>query len=71
MEEQTSRQQEEEKLVQQAYEHLEQTYLHSRHHGNVEPIRKAFNFAIRAYAASAASPTSCTPSPWRRLHAKR
>ena len=45
MEEQTSRQQEEEKLVQQAYEHLEQTYLHSRHHGNVEPIRKAFNFA--------------------------
>ena len=49
MEEQTSRQQEEEKLVQQAYEHLEQTYLHSRHHGNVEPIRKAFNFAKQAH----------------------
>ena len=43
MEEQTSRQQEEEKLVQQAYEHLEQTYLHSSNHGTVEPIRKAFN----------------------------
>lgn len=49
MEELTPKQMEDEKMVNDAYQHLVDTYLHSRHHGNVELIQKAFNFAKQAH----------------------
>ena len=49
MNELTPRQIEDEKMVNEAYQHLVDTYLNSRHHGNVELIQKAFNFAKQAH----------------------
>ncbi|MBQ2012995.1 MAG: HD domain-containing protein, partial [Bacteroidaceae bacterium] len=49
MEELTPRQIEDERMVNEAYQHLVDTYLKSRHRGNVELINKAFNFAKQAH----------------------
>ncbi len=49
MEELTPRQIEDERMVNEAYQHLVDTYKHSRHHGNVEMIQKAFKFAKQAH----------------------
>jgi len=40
---------EDEKMVSQAYQHLVETYLNSRHRKHVEIIEKAFNFAKEAH----------------------
>ena len=49
MEELTPRQIEDERMVNEAYQHLVDTYMKSRHRGNVELINKAFNFAKQAH----------------------
>ena len=49
MEELTPRQIEDERMVNEAYQHLVDTYMKSRHCGNVELINKAFNFAKQAH----------------------
>lgn len=49
MEELTTREQEDERMVNEAFEHLIDTYLHSHHRKHVEIIRKAFNFAKQAH----------------------
>ena len=56
------------KMISDAFQHLLDTYLASRHRKKVDIITKAFNFArhTRVCAAFRASHTSCTPSPWPR-----
>ena len=49
MEDITNKELEDEKLVNQAYQHLVETYLNSRHRKHVEIIEKAFNFAKEAH----------------------
>lgn len=49
MDEMTSREMEEEKMVSAAYRHLVETYLQSRHRKNVDIIEKAFNFSKQAH----------------------
>lgn len=46
----TEREIEENKLVEEAYQHLIDTYLQSRHRKHTEIISKAFNFARQAHA---------------------
>ena len=49
MEESKYKEIEDEKLVQDAFQHLVDTYLASRHRKKVEIITKAFNFAKQAH----------------------
>ena len=49
MEEMTPKELEEEKMVSDAYHHLVESYLKSRHRKHVEIIDKAFNFAKQAH----------------------
>ena len=49
MEDITNKELEDEKLVNQAYQHLVETNLNSRHRKHVEIIEKAFNFAKEAH----------------------
>jgi len=49
MEEVTMKELEDEKMVSQAYQHLVETYLNSKHRKHVEIIDKAFNFAKEAH----------------------
>ena len=49
MEELTNTESQDEKMVSEAYQHLVQTYLNSRHRKHVEIIDKAFNFAKEAH----------------------
>jgi len=49
MEELTNKELEDEKMVSQAYQHLVETYLNSKHRKHVEIIDKAFNFAKEAH----------------------
>lgn len=49
MEEQTKKELEDEKMVSEAYQHLVETYLNSKHRKHVEIIDKAFNFAKEAH----------------------
>jgi GTP pyrophosphokinase len=49
MEELTKTESQDEKMVSEAYQHLVQTYLNSRHRKHVEIIDKAFNFAKEAH----------------------
>lgn len=49
MEETLSREQADAKMVDDAFQHLLDTYLHSRHRKKVEIITKAFNFARQAH----------------------
>ncbi|MCR4592908.1 MAG: RelA/SpoT family protein [Bacteroidaceae bacterium] len=49
MEELTNKELEDEKMVSQAYQHLIETYLNSKHRKHVEIIDKAFNFAKEAH----------------------
>jgi GTP pyrophosphokinase len=49
MEELLNIESEDEKMVSQAYQHLVETYLNSRHRKHVEIIDKAFNFAKEAH----------------------
>ena len=49
MEELTKKDVEDEKLVSEAYQHLVETYLNSKHRKHVEIIDKAFNFAKEAH----------------------
>ena len=49
MEDITNKELEDEKLISQAYQHLVETYLNSRHRKHVEIIEKAFNFAKEAH----------------------
>lgn len=49
MEELTKIESEDEKMVSEAYQHLVETYLNSRHRKHVEIIDKAFNFAKEAH----------------------
>ncbi len=44
-----NRETEDEKIVEQAYQHLVETYLNSRHRKHVEIIDKAYNFARQAH----------------------
>lgn len=45
----TQREIEDEKMVDEAYRHLVDTYLHSRHRKHIEIIEKAYNFARQAH----------------------
>ena len=56
---------EEDKMVNDAFQHLIDTYLASRHRKKVEIITKAFNFAKQAHkgAAFPANLTSCIRWP--------
>ncbi|MBQ2460146.1 MAG: bifunctional (p)ppGpp synthetase/guanosine-3',5'-bis(diphosphate) 3'-pyrophosphohydrolase [Bacteroidaceae bacterium] len=45
----TEREIEDEKMVDAAYRHLVDTYLHSRHRKHIEIIEKAYNFARQAH----------------------
>lgn len=59
----------EEQMVDDAFQHLKDTYLASRHRKKIDIINKAFNFARQAHKGvkdCRASPISCTPSLWRR-----
>ena len=49
MDESKNKEIDEEKLVQDAFQHLVDTYLSSRHRKKVEIITKAFNFAKQAH----------------------
>ena len=49
MEQMTSREQEDARMVEAAYKHLVDTYLQSRHRKHTEIIEKAFNFARQAH----------------------
>ena len=49
MEELTTKEQEDERMVNEAYQHLVETYLMSRHRKHVDIIDKAFNFAKQAH----------------------
>lgn len=49
MEEQTQKELNDEKMVNDAFQHLIDTYLSSRHRKKVEIITKAFNFAKQAH----------------------
>ncbi len=49
MEEMMSREQQDERMVSAAYQHLKDTYLASRHRKHTEIIDKAFNFAKQAH----------------------
>ena len=49
MEDVTVKELEDEKMVSQAYQHLVETYLNSKHRKHVEIIDKAFNFAKEAH----------------------
>lgn len=49
MEQMTSREQEDARMVEAAYRHLVDTYLQSRHRKHTEIIEKAFNFARQAH----------------------
>ena len=49
MEDVTNKELEDEKMVSQAYQHLVETYLNSKHRKHVEIIDKAFNFAKEAH----------------------
>jgi GTP pyrophosphokinase len=49
MEELTKKELEDEKMVSEAYQHLVETYLNSKHRKHVEIIDKAFNFAKEAH----------------------
>ena len=74
MEVQNIWEQEDEMMVSKAYQQLMDSYLASRHRKHTEIIDKAFNFAkepTKASADSLANHTSCTPSLWRELPAKR
>ena len=44
-----NRETEDERMVNEAYQHLIDTYLHSHHRKHVEIIEKAFNFARQAH----------------------
>ena len=66
-----------EKMVDEAFQKLLDSYLASRHRKKVDIITKAFNFARQAhkgvkrlsgepYIMHPISLTSCTPSPWPR-----
>ena len=45
----TEKEQMEEKMVNDAFQHLIETYLSSRHRKKVDLITKAFNFARQAH----------------------
>ena len=49
MEDSAKKQLDEEKMVNDAFQHLINTYLASRHRKKVEIITKAFNFAKQAH----------------------
>ena len=58
-----NREAEYEKIVDNAFQHLLDTYLASRHRKKVDIITKAFNFARqahKAYADCRENPISCT-----------
>ena len=49
MEDVIKKEQEDERMVSEAYQHLIETYLNSKHRKHVEIIDKAFNFAKEAH----------------------
>ena len=57
------------KLINDAFQHLLDSYLSSRHRKKVDIITKAFNFARQAHKGVrrlSANPISCTPLPLHR-----
>ena len=60
MEDSAKKQLDEEKMVNDAFQHLINTYLASRHRKKVEIITKAFNFAKQAHKGCAAFPANLT-----------
>lgn len=63
------REQADNQLIGDAFQHLLDTYLSSRHRKKVDIVTKAFNFARQAHkvcAASRANHISCTLSQWLR-----
>jgi guanosine-3',5'-bis(diphosphate) 3'-pyrophosphohydrolase len=60
MEDSAKKQLDEEKMVNDAFQHLINTYLASRHRKKVEIITKAFNFAKQATKECAAFPANLT-----------
>ena len=63
------REQADNKLIGDAFQHLLDTYLSSRHRKKVDIVTKAFNFARQAHKGvrrCLANRISCTLSPWHR-----
>ena len=68
------REQADNELIGNAFQHLLNTYLSSRHRKKVDIVTKAFNFAARRTKGCAdyrASHISCTLSQWHRSLAKK
>ena len=68
------REQADNKLINDAFQHLIDTYVASRHRKKVDIVTKAFNFARQAHKGVrrlSGEHISCTLSPWLKSPAKK